>query len=90
MMQQVFPKHFYNSLLKYILSGCTERDGCTRSAALAAPSFSGVSCSSCDVFLLAGWVSVQSSLRFMPCYGSVCTLLKTKPVVHSNGTDTNP
>lgn len=24
MMQQVFPKRFYNSLLKYILSGCTQ------------------------------------------------------------------
>lgn len=46
--------------------------------------------SSRDVFVLVDWVSIQRRLKFLTSYASVCALLRSKSVPHSNCTDINP
>lgn len=46
--------------------------------------------SSRDVFVLVDWSSIQRSLKFLTSCASVCALLRSKSVSHSNFTDINP
>lgn len=48
------------------------------------------SLSSRDVFVLVDWSSIQRSLKFLTSCASVCALLRSKSVSHSNFTDINP